>query len=231
MSNLVPKNELREKLPDATSTEIERLADFIKNNLHKMPNVSEEIIHKMEQAYVIEGHSYSSLCSIFGLKKPVVMFIAMQRSFHFKKTEKNEDYRRDLKNKIETTAQLASETVIAGVTSYSIYFKDIFDRYTRTRNPQILETMDIKMLNTYLKILKDNPELIGKNDGKTPMMGLSLPNGGTLRKINDNEIEVIPNDGQAAVSSHSDMLNMIAQLKREREALEAEKSSVILRKK
>jgi hypothetical protein len=67
---------------------------------------------------------------------------------------------------------------------------------------------------TYIEKIKNSD-----SDKKSPLMGLNLPEGGTLRKIDDNTIEVSASSSQADATNKKfgEVLSALAEIRKQRE--------------
>jgi hypothetical protein len=216
MSNIVPKGEYP---IDMTDKEIKSLEQFIEDGLPGIFNVPSEKISRMIEMYY-NGQTYHDIALKLGVKKNIVLYISYKNNFYQSKIEHYENMARNLAEKVEITQNRSVGLLVDAMSTLENYYRDILDRYAVTKDPRIIESADFENFKMYMKCMEmlqkiKNPD---SGNGKTPQMGLNLPNGGILKKIDDNTVEVSPLSSLSDDKSKlGDVLKMLAKLREERE--------------
>jgi hypothetical protein len=218
MSNIAKKGEYP---LDMSEKEIRSLEEFIEDGLPGILSVTPEKIHRMIEMY-FDGQSYQDISLKLGIKKNIVLYISYKHKFYESKLEHYENMIKHLKEKMDIAENRSINLIVDTMMSLESYYRNIFNRYAISKDPKIIENADFENFKMYLKCMEilqkmKNPDSSGNI--KVPQMGLNLPNGGILKKIDDTTVEVSPLSSMPDNKSSKlgEVLEMLAKLREEKE--------------
>ncbi len=217
MSNIVPKGDYP---PDMTEKEVRDLEAFIADGMPGLYEVPTEKISRIIDLY-FNGNSYHDIALKLGVKKAIITFICYKNNFYQDKIERYESLARHIQQKVDLTQNRSVDLLVDAMAALETYYRDLFNRYALTKDPRIVESADFENFKMYMKSMEmlqkiKNPDTGGN---KTPSMGLNLPNGGILKKIDDNTVEVSPlNSPTDGKSKLGEVLKTLAELREKRES-------------
>jgi len=214
MSNLEEKKPYP---PDTTPKEQKNLDEYIANGLPGIGSVDPNKISEAMNLY-FNGASYHEISARTGIKKLVLMYLSYKCDWYDRKMESYQDLLKSLSDKAESAHLKSFHLITDFMSTLEDYYRNIVDNYRRSKDSRIIDTVDIEKMKLYMKFMEQiqklkNPPI---NKDRQPMMGLNLPNGGTLKKIDDNTIEVSPQSPRVEAEL-TKALATLAQLKRERD--------------
>lgn len=214
MSNIVEK-----KYPlDMSPKDIENLERFIESGMPGLYEISPDKISKMITLY-FNGDTYHNISAKVGIKKNIVLFIAYKHNFYQEKIEKYEELAKSVSEKLVLVHDRSTDLLLDTMSTLENYYRDILNRYATSKDSRLIESANFENFKMYLKCMEvlqkiKNPE----NNDKKSSMGLNLPNGGILKKIDDNTVEVSPlNSSVEGKSKLGEILKALADLKEQRE--------------
>jgi hypothetical protein len=221
MSNITKKGDYP---LDMSEKEIRSLEEFIEDGLPGILSVPPEKIHRMIEMY-FDGQSYQDISLKLGIKKNIVLYISYKHNFYESKLEHYENMIKHLKEKVDIAENRSINLIVDTMMALESYYRNIFNRYAITKDPKVIESADFENFKMYLKCMEilqkiKNPDSSGNI--KVPQMGLNLPNGGILKKIDDNTVEVSPLSSMPDNKSSKlgEVLEMLAKLREEKESKE-----------
>jgi hypothetical protein len=216
MSNITQKGEYP---IDMTEKEVRSLEEFIEDGMPGLLSLTTEKISRMIEMYY-NGQTYHEIALKLGIKKNIVLYISYKHNLYQSKIEHYENLIKSLAEKIDVAQNRSINLIVDAMMTLENYYRGIFDRYAITKDPKIIESADFENFKMYMKCMEilqkiKNPESANQ---KVPQMGLNLPNGGILKKIDDNTVEVSPLSSMSdSKSKLGDILSMLAKLREEKE--------------
>lgn len=216
MSNITEKAKYP---PDMTPKEIADLERFISDGTPGLTLTPEQVSYAL-QLY-INGASYHELSIKLSVKKYIITYYATRHGFYETKIATLEGLAQVVNHKMDIVGVKGMDLMVDVMSSLEVYYKDILNRYMLTRDPRIIENTDFENFKMFMKCMETiqkikNPDDANKN--KTSSMGLNLPNGGILKKIDDNTVEVSPLTSPTEGSKLGEVLKTLAELREKRES-------------
>lgn len=217
MSNLVEKGKYP---PDMSPKEIADLERFIEDG---MPGVAlkAEQLSSLFQLY-LNGASYNEISIKLGIKKYIVTYHCVKNNYYKIKMDTLQGMAQVVQQKIDIAGLRGVDLMADVMTTLELYYRDILNRYMATRDPRIIESADFENFKMFMKCMETihkmrNPDTDGKN--KSSSMGLNLPNGGILKKIDDNTVEVSPlSSSTGDTGKLGDILRALSEFREKKES-------------
>ena len=157
-----------------TDKEIGLLTRYIENGMPGVTSVKDdqlEIILKM----FMEGSTYAEMSQKIYVKKEIVLFLSYKNNWPEKRREHVEQLMETINSKIGVM-KLESANFLLDVTNFlQKYFRDRMDTYNRTRDHNVIQNTDFKLLSHYLKCL--DIMTTKRDDGNPPMEPSSTKEG------------------------------------------------------
>jgi len=206
--------------PDMTPKEIADLERFIEQGLPGVALRPDQIATAL-QLY-INGASYHEISIKLGVKKYVVTFHSWKYNFYETKMETLSRIAESVQNKVEIAGMKGIDLMTDVMGILELYYRDVLNKYMLTKDRRVIENADFEKFKLFMKCLETihklkNPD--GGNNNKTPAMGLNLPNGGILKKIDDNTVEVSPlNTNTNTMSKLGDVLKALSEFREKKES-------------
>jgi hypothetical protein len=169
----------------------------------------------------LNGASYQEISSRVGIKKVIVLYFSNRFNWYDLKMQMLESILLTLSEKTEIAHTRSIDLLTDLMASLEFYYRETINNYRKSKDRRIIESADMENLKLYMKCMEQIqkyrvPASLSEDKNK-PLIGLSLPNGGTFKKIDDNTIEVSNNNSQAMEAQLSKVLSTLAELRRERE--------------
>lgn len=204
---------------DFTMKDMEAIEKFKENGMLGLHTLSDTDVERMMSLYM-SGKSYRQIAAITKRGKPVILFLAHK----FKWFELRQDYLAELqitlKNKVVEAKLTSQEFFLDLSAAYQKKINSCVENYLRTDERKFADQIDVKDVNTLIKIT----ELIHKlntddlnNPNDKALVGLNgLGDGVTITQTGQHSVEITPK-----VSAFSTKLKQFAELKRKQEKDEA----------
>jgi hypothetical protein len=215
MSDIVEK-----KYPlDMNPKEVESLNEFINNGLPGIISADNDKVRQATELY-FNGAGYQEISVRTRLKKNIILYLSYRHNWYDTKMEMLTSMVNSIKEKMEIASLRSVDLMVDYMSTLEAYYRDSIEQYRISKNRSIIDSLDNEKFKTYVKLMEQlqkikNPS--DKDSAKSPLMGLNLPNGGTVKKIDDNTIEVLPSNSQAKEQEVSKVLAFLADLRRQRE--------------
>lgn len=216
MSNLVKK----EYPPDMNEHDIRSLEQYIEEGLPGVSQVSQEKLKQAIEMY-LDGYTYFDIASRVGIKKKIILYISHKHNFYEMKMDNYKNMMQSLGQKFEVASIKSAYFLTDLMSSIESYYREMLVKYQVSKDPRIMESEDFKKITTYLKVLEQVQKIANPpekdHDKKGPFMGINLPHGGILRKIDDNTLEVSTPSSQVSEAKLGEVLAALAKSRETRE--------------
>ena len=188
-------SDLEERKPypiDMSDKEVETLEAFIRNNLPGIHMVKPDKVQKALELY-LQGYSYNDISSKVEMRKIFLLYLSYKENWYEIRRSQIEELAVSLNEKTMITKIKGIDLISQVMGSLDSYYRDIVSRYRNTGDARILETADMENMKLYLKMMEQLQKITEPKKDSSPL-GLNLPNGGTIKKVDNNTIEVRPNE-------------------------------------
>lgn len=189
-------SQLEEKKPypiDMSDKEVETLEAFIRNNLPGIHMVKPDKVQKALELY-LQGYSYNDISSKLEMRKIFLLYLSYKEDWYEIRRSQIEELAVSLNERTMITKIRGVDLISQVMGSLDSYYRDIVSRYRNTGDPRVLETADMENMKLYLKMMEQLQKITEPSKGGSAPLGLNLPNGGTIKKVDNNTIEVTPNE-------------------------------------
>jgi hypothetical protein len=201
------------QLTDLDSSDLKKIEEFIQDGKPGLAAVTDSKIHQMVELY-LGGKTYSQIASILGIKRPLITYLSQRSNWYIKKYE----YLNELAQNIDPRmlqAKIVHKDFLLQLTQF--FQKKIgnkISKYLQTDNEEFANEINLKEVDKYLKTLDTLEKMAAeaKSGGRSPTVGLNLGDGVTVKRKNENEIEITPKQ-----KAFGDILKELADARREDE--------------
>lgn len=218
------KNEVAEvQTTDLSADDQKRVQEFLEGGAEGFNLADEVLITKMMDLY-LAGKTYSQISRINRKPKVLVMAYSQRLNWFRLKADYLLELELHLKGRL-VNAKVASQDFLLQM--QQMYQKKIgakMDHYLQTGNDSVADSINLKEIDKYLKIVESLHKLSATPNPKNanPAVGLNLGDGVTITKKDDNSVEITPK--QKTIGS---MLEQLANQRREAEVSKYNKTSDI----
>ncbi len=197
---------------DFTPNELALIEQFKNDGLPGVASVDDKLLTRMMEMF-LAGKPYPMIASACRCKKALVLFYSQK--FGWPKARKDylaevelTIYNRLNENKIES-----QDFLLNLVQTWQEQINKKVKKYTYTGDEKFINEIDLKVLDKYLKTLEILHKTGMTSSGDLrPSVGLNLGSGVTVKKLNNNEVEITPKEKKLG-----DMLKILADERREEE--------------
>lgn len=212
-------NDLTEKpQTDMTPDMLRRIEDFEKSG---KPGVSAATAERRFQAMsmYMDGCSYSEISSKLQMPKVVLFYLSNKEGWFGIKEELHRELAESVMSRVATEKLEGFHFVANTAAAIRKMFQEKYDRYNRTKDVSVLETLDYKVLTHYFKALDTLDTIGSKASGaqKSPSVQVNVGPNATITQKDDNTVEVSAQSSSGASSDVGAVLKMLAELNRKRE--------------
>ncbi|HEY5235635.1 MAG TPA: hypothetical protein VIJ14_05615, partial [Rhabdochlamydiaceae bacterium] len=199
---------------DFTLKDMEQIQKFKDEGLIGLASVDLLDIERAMALY-IDGKTYRQITNTLKIKKEVILWAAHKYKWHELRTQYLEELGATLPTKVLESKLQSQEFFLHLILAYQKKIGKNIDKYLRTNDEQWHDKVDVKDINTLLKITEllhnlDSQNL--SNPGDKSLINLNgMGEGMTITKTGANSVEITPK------SPFSSKLKQFADIKREQE--------------
>lgn len=210
MSNIIER-----KYPlDMNPKEVEALDKFINDGLPGIIALTPEKAKAAVELY-LNGASYQEISVKLSLKKVMITYIAYKNNFYEAKMEMYENMVNAVKHKMDLATIRGTDFIVDLMSSIESYYREILLKYSLSKDKRIIESADFENIKLYMKCMETIQKIQNPDTNSKLPIGLNFPKGATFKKIDDNTVEVSPNDhiSNATNNKLSEVLKTLAELR------------------
>ncbi|MEM4601888.1 MAG: hypothetical protein QW808_03200 [Desulfurococcaceae archaeon] len=200
---------------DFTPKEIRQLKAYISNGMPGLHAMTEQKQARAFQLYNA-GRGYDEIANMICVRKEAILYIADRERWYDQKMEKYENMVNALRPRL-TVIQVESKHFLMDlVQATHTYYRDRMDEYLRSKDPKVLDSINHKWLDKYLKALELLYKLDNKdNPANAPTVNLAIPEGSEIKRVDQNTVQVTPT--QNSKEDLAAILEALAELNRARD--------------
>jgi hypothetical protein len=206
--------------PDMTPKEIADLERFIEEGMPGVALSADQIATALN--LYLNGASYHEISIKLGVKKHIITYHSWKFKFYETKIETLAGLVQAVQNKVEIAGVKGIDLMMDVMNVLELYYRDVLNKYMLTKDRRVIENADFEKFKLFMKCMETIHKLKNPDDGnknKTPTMGLNLPNGGILKKIDDNTVEVSPlNSTMNTINKLGDALKALSEFREKKES-------------
>lgn len=206
---------------DMTQKEKEELKRFQDDGL---PGIAQALTKERVETAIsmyLSGSSYTEISQVLSIKRSMVLYMAHLHNFYDMKLDFYQNLVSQIKDKTEIASIRGLDFLTDLMGSIEDYYRDILKKYKISKDKRIMDSADFENVKLYMKCLeyvKDFNKPPGDKDKKGSQLGLQVPQGATLRKIDDNTLEVTTSQTSQVVENKlGEVLEHLAKLRELRE--------------
>jgi hypothetical protein len=215
---LNPSEGHEDPLSDFTPKDITLIEKFQNDGLPGIAGIDETKLTQMMDLY-LSGKTYVQISSAMRIAKPVIMYLSKKFQWYVARREYLVDVEKSLSSRLIESKIESQDFLLTLSQGWQEYMGKKVKKYISSGDERFINEIDLKVLDKYLKTLEILHKTGGSGEGKNPTVGLNLGGGVTVKKINDNEVEITPKEKKLG-----DMLKKLAD---ERRVEELKKSGVL----
>ncbi len=225
-----PAQEERVAPKDWSNDLDQSLKMFKLNGLPGISRIKDDQVLRMHEMY-LAGASYKEIGHVFKVKPVMVVFHSEREGWYKEKIERAEAIAETLSQSYNYIRAKGTMFFTEMISMWMDYYERQYHQYQITKDPRIVETMDLRPLEKFVKMWealhktvtppKDptaQPNL--PNPHPFPRINVELPNGGDITQTKDG-IRVSPTD--TSNTDTSKILEAMAMLKRAAELEQTKK--------
>ena len=200
---------------DFTMKDLEIIQKFKDKGLVGLAHIQDTDVERSMGLY-LDGKSYRQIAQVTKVRKEVILFLSQKFKWFELRQAYLEELSATLPGKIMESKLQSQEFLLHLVLAYQKKIGSNIDNYLRTDNSEFHDRIDVKDINSLLKIMELLHKLSHENLGNPQdkaLVGLNgLGEGMTITKVGSNSVEITPSK-----SPFSNKLKAFADLKREQE--------------
>lgn len=210
----------KESITDFSKKDLLAIEKFQEDGLPSLAALDDTKLTQMMDMY-LSGKSYSQIASATRSTKALVMYLSKKFGWYPTRREYLVEMEESIGNRLIENKIESQDFLLNLTQTWQTQMGKKMKKYISSGDEKFINEIDLKVLDKYLKTL----EILHKTgssggDGKNPTVGLNLGNGVTVKKINDNEVEITPKDKKLG-----DMLKKLADERREEELKKSDRIS------
>ena len=193
----------------------QKLTHFKKEGMPGLARLRPEDLFRMREMY-LGGASYREIAMTFNQTLPLILFLSEREGWYKEKIEKAEMIAETLSQNYSYIMADSTLFITELLIFWQGYYREQIKEYKRTKDKNIIENMDLKILEKYLKLL----DLLGKPvdpkdpKDKSPLVNINMNSGSVTE--NKGTLTITPE--QAEEIDSSKIFAVLAELKRQKDA-------------
>lgn len=196
---------------DIVGKDAEDLSKFIEEGKPGIATIEQEDIKKMFELY-LAGKTYRQISGIMQTKKPLILYMSQKLDWYNMRQEYLEELENTNLPRIIEAKLMSQDFLLQLVQMWQKKIGARVTRYMMTDDEQHASNINLKEIELYLKTLERLQKSVEMPKAAGPLVGITMPDGGTMTRTGENTIEITPK--QKAVG---DVLKKWADKKREEE--------------
>ncbi len=200
---------------DFTSKDLEQIHKFRENGMLGIAQITHVDVERSMALY-LDGKTYRQIANVLKISKEVILFLSHKFKWYEMKEQYLEELKATLPQKIIDSKLQSQEFFMHLIHAYQKKISRNVDKYLRTDDAQWADNVDVKDVNTLIKITEllhklNNESLGNPNDKSMVSLNGLTESGVTITKTGANSVEITPK------SPFASKLKQFADLKRQAE--------------
>lgn len=210
-------NQITKLRTDFSSEELESLKSFTNESKPGIGSIRESDIFQCFGLYM-SGKTYSEISQITSIKKDVILYLSSASNWHEKKLKYYEDISSNVLQKCKESKLETLNTVTTMVSALNKYFGNKFDKFLRTKDEGVIESLDTKLLAQYYKATETIDKLISSPESdKKPLVNINMSAPARVTQTAENTIQ-IDSESSEKDKEVGEILASLVKLKKIRES-------------
>jgi hypothetical protein len=206
------KLPMEEPKTDLTQEELEKVRQYEEKGLPGISEITSSQLAQMMDLY-LSGKTYRFISSTLSVKVVKIMYLSKKFGWYEARQSYLMDIERNMKTRLAEARVESQDFLLQLAQLWQRKIGKKISTYLATGDEAHADKIDLKEIDRYLKtidILQKINEIPGQSGNKGPAVGLHVGDGVSIKKINENEVEITPR--QKAIE---DVLKHYANLRRE----------------
>jgi hypothetical protein len=216
--------EVVEPTTDITAADLVKIQKYVDSGYPGLAGLTDAQLQRALDLY-LSGKTYHQISRIMRLERPLILYLSHKFNWFPLRREVLSEMEHNIRGRV-IEAKLESQDFLLKLThAWQKKIGDKVEEYLRTGDVAHANAIDLKEVDKYLKTVEmllkmSDAKPAGKGADKAPTVGLNLGDGGvTVKKVNDNEVEITPNNVAKS------LLSQMADFRREQERSKTVQSS------
>lgn len=206
---------------DFSPEEVSSLRSYKNNGCPAIHRYVESDFFQWFELYM-SGKTYTEISKITNTKKDLILYTSDIGNWHDKRMQYYSDLSDNMLQKCNDSKIETLNTVTTMVTALNQYFGSKFDKFLKTKDESIIETLDTKLLSQYYKATEAVDKIIGGSvgantgEGKSPLVNINLTGRAKVTQTDENTVEV-ESEGTITEKEVGEVLKGLSKIKKIRE--------------
>lgn len=184
---------------DFSSEDLQSLEDYEKKGCPGLERKVDSDFFQWFQLYM-SGKSYTEIAKITSSKKDMILYASKKGQWHSKKMQYYSDLNDTALQKYSQSKLESLNTVTTMISALNKYFGGKFDKYLKTNDSSIIESLDTKLLAQYYKATETMDKIVGaslgkddegnRGNGKQPLVNINMTGSNKVTQTDENTIEI-----------------------------------------
>jgi hypothetical protein len=170
--------------------------------------VNEEEAKKMFDLY-LNGQTYRQISGIMRVSRPLVMYISKNVQWFDRRQEYLVELEGSKFTRIVDAKLMHQDLMLRYVAALHKKIGTQLNSYMATGDDKTLEKVNLKEMELLMKAMASLDKSIATPQAPGPLVGISMPDGGTMTRTGENTIEITPKE-----KSMDGMLKKFADMRR-----------------
>jgi hypothetical protein len=184
---------------DFTEEEVKSLQEWKDNNRPGLHSLTQDQAFQWFRLYMA-GKTYSEIAKMTSSKKDLILFVSERANWAKMKLDHYSDISEKMLQKYKEAKIQSLNTMTTMVNALSKYFGDKFDKYLKTNDESVLESLDSKMLAQYQKANESIDKIIADITGdpskesgsRSPTININMNGSSSIKQKDDNTVDIEP---------------------------------------
>jgi len=180
-------------ITDIVGKDEDAVAQFVAKGRPGFFEVNEEDAKKMFDLY-LNGQTYRQIAGIMRVSRPLVMYISKNVQWYDRRQEYMVELEGSKHVRIVETKLMHQDLMLRYVSALHKKIGAQLNSYMATGNDKTLEEVNLKEMELLMKAMTSLDKSIAVPLAPAPLVGISMPDGGTMTRTGDNTIEITPKE-------------------------------------
>lgn len=222
------KEITKTKESDFSEEEKRSLQEWRDNNMPGLHSLNQDKAFSWFKLYMA-GKTYSEIAKMTGTKKDLILFVSERNNWLKLKMTHFSDISTNMLQKYKEAKLESLNTMTTMVSALNKYFGSKFDKYLKTNDNDVLESIDSKMLAQYQKVNESIDKIVAEMTGNSsddrgrgsgssmPTININMNGKSSVTQKDDSVIDInSEEDGDLEVR---EILDNLSKLKKKREKI------------
>lgn len=197
---------------DIVGKDADIVSEYVAKGRPGFQDLPEETARKMFDLYCA-GQTYRQISGITRQPRALVMYVSQKIQWF----DRRQEYLTELENskltRIVEAKLMHQDLMLRYVSALHKKIGGQLNSYMASGNDKTLESVNLKEMELLMKAMASLDKSIATPQAQGPLVGINMPDGGTMTRTGENTIEITPKE-----KSMEGMLKKLADERRQAEA-------------